>query len=241
MKKVKPIIWGIAIIALGVILGGNALGLFNIDIFFKGWWTLFIIVPSFISLFTEREKISNFTVLLCGIILLLAAQEVFSYDVAWKVILAVVLVMIGLYIISKNVFHTKNDREVEAKIKDLRGNNGDSMDSLTAIFSGSDRTYNNETFSGANLVAVFGGAELDLRDAIFEKDTVINAFALFGGIDIMVPEDVQIKVRSGFVFGGISDDRKNTTNTGKHTIYIDTAGGFGGVTIDDKPRKNHKK
>ena len=241
MKKVKPIIWGLAIIALGVIFGGNALGIFNIDIFFKGWWTLFIIVPSFISLFTEKEKISNLTFLACGVILLLAAQEVFSYDVAWKVILAIVLVMIGLYIIFKNVFHTKNDKEVEKKIRDLKGKDDNAMDSLTAIFSGSDSAYNKETFSGANLVAVFGGAELDLRDAIFTKDTVINAFALFGGIEIMVPEDVQIKVKSGFMFGGISDDRKNTSNAGKSTIYIDAAGGFGGITINDKPRKNHKK
>ena len=35
MKKTTPVIWGLAIIALGVIFGGNALGLFNIDIFFK--------------------------------------------------------------------------------------------------------------------------------------------------------------------------------------------------------------
>ena len=28
MKQIKPIIWGIAIIALGLIFGGNALGLF---------------------------------------------------------------------------------------------------------------------------------------------------------------------------------------------------------------------
>ena len=50
MKQFRSIIWGIAIIALGVILGGNALGWFSIDIFFDGWWTLFIIVPSAIKL-----------------------------------------------------------------------------------------------------------------------------------------------------------------------------------------------
>ena len=86
MNKVKPVIWGLAIIALGIILGGNAIGLFNIDIFFKGWWTLFIIVPSTISLITEKEKVSNLLFLCCGIILLLAAQDVFDYSVAWKVI-----------------------------------------------------------------------------------------------------------------------------------------------------------
>ena len=235
MKKAKPIIWGIAIIALGVIFGGNAIGLFNLNVFFDGWWTLFIIVPSAISLITEREKIASLGFLATGIILLLAAQDVFSYDIAWKAILAIFLILIGLSIIFKTIFHNKNDKEVAKKVEDLKNNK--TMDSQTAVFSGSDRIYNDEVFSGSNLVAVFGGVDLDLRKAKFEKDTVIKTFCLFGGIDIKVPEDVQIKIRSGFVFGGVSDDRKGDKNKGKHTIYLDAGGGFGGISITDKSKK----
>ena len=235
MNKVKPIIWGIAIVALGIIFGGNAIGIFNIDIFFDGWWTLFIIVPSAVSLITDKEKISSLVFLAVGIILLLAAQNVFSYDVAWKVILAVFLVMIGIGIIVKSVFRTKVDKEIEKKIRDLQDEK--TMDSQVAVFSGSDRAYKDETFNGSTLLAVFGGVELDLRDAKFTKDTVIKAMCLFGGIDIVVPEEVQVKVKSGFIFGGISDDRKGDTNKGKYIIYVDAAGGFGGITITDKKKK----
>ena len=231
MKQLKSIIWGVAIIALGVIFGGNALGWFNIDIFFDGWWTLFIIVPSVFSLIFDKEKLSALVCILIGVILLLAAQDVFSYDVAWKVILAVVLVAIGIGIIYKSVFRGHNDKEVEKKIRDL--GDGKTMDSQTAIFSGSDRVYNGEAFSGTNLVAVFGGVDLDLKNAKFEKDTVIKAFCLFGGIDIKVPEDVQVKIKSGFIFGGASDERKGDTSKAKHTIYLDAAGGFGGVNINN--------
>ena len=107
MKQMKPIIWGVAIIALGLIFGLNALGLFNIDIFFDGWWTLFIIVPSVISLFTEKEKLASLGFLAAGVILLLAAQNVFDYDVAWKAILAVFLIIIGARIkisAGRNIF-----------------------------------------------------------------------------------------------------------------------------------------
>ena len=235
MKQAKPFIWGIAIIALGVIFGGNAIGLFDFNVFFDGWWTLFIIIPSAISLITEKERLTSLTFLAAGVILLLAAQDVFSYDVAWKAILAVALILFGISIIIKSVFHNKNDKEVEKKVKSL--SDGKTMDSQTAVFASNDRTYNNETFSGSNITAVFGGVNLDLRDAIFEKDTVIKAFCMFGGIDIKLPEDVQIKTRSGFFFGGISDERKNTSEKPKYTIYIDAAGGFGGVTISDKPKK----
>ena len=232
MKQLKPIIWGIAIIALGVIFGGNALGLFNLNVFFDGWWILFIIVPSVISFFTEKDKLMSLGTLAAGIILLLAAQNVFSYDVAWKAILAVFLIIIGLSIIIKSTFHNKNDEEVAKKIKDL--GDGKTMDSQMAIFSGSDRIYQDETFSGSNLVAVFGGVSLNLKKAKIEKDTVIKAFTLFGGIDIIVPDNVKVKLKSGFIFGGFSDERKNISEKGKYTIYIDAAGGFGGINVTDK-------
>lgn len=235
MKQMRSIIWGIAIIALGVIFGGNALGLFNINIFFDGWWTLFIIVPSIISLITEKEKFSSFITLLVGVILLLAAQGVFSYDVAWKVILAMILIAAGIGIIMKGIFRKNNDKEIEKRIRNLE--NDKIMDSQMAIFSGSDRVYNGEVFSGANLVAVFGGVDIDLKNAKFNKDTVIKAFCLFGGIDIKVPEDVQVKIKSGFIFGGASDERKGNSNKGKYTIYIDAAGGFGGISVSDKEKK----
>lgn len=235
MKKAKPIIWGIAIMVLGIILIGKAVGWFDFDIFFKGWWTLFIIVPSVISIFTEKEKLASIGFLAAGIILLLAAQEVITFETAWKVILPVFLILIGLGIVLKTIFHSNNDKEVEEKVKDLE--DGKSMDSQMAIFSGSERVYKDEAFTGSHLVAVFGGVDLDLRHAKFTKDTVIKAFALFGGIDIKVPEDVIIKTRSGFIFGGISDDRKSNEAKGKHTIYLDAGGGFGGITISDKLHK----
>ena len=236
MKQAKPIIWGIAIIALGLIFGGNALGLFSLDIFFDGWWTLFIIIPGVVSLITDQDKIMSLGFIAVGVILLLAAQDVFSYDVAWKVILAVFLVAVGLSIIIKSVFHNKNDQEVAKKIEEAK-KDSKTMDSQMAVFSGTDRVYKDEVFSGANLSAIFGGIDLDLRNAKFTSDTVIKAFTLFGGIDIIVPDDVKVKLKSGFIFGGFSDDRKNATEKGKHTIYIDAAGAFGGVTIKDQDEK----
>ena len=59
MKKISSVIWGIVLIAAGALFALNALNITNIDIFFDGWWTLFIIVPCAVGLFTEREKTGN--------------------------------------------------------------------------------------------------------------------------------------------------------------------------------------
>jgi hypothetical protein len=56
MQKSSNIIWGLVLIVLGIIFGLNALELTNINVFFPGWWTLFIIIPSLAGVITESEK-----------------------------------------------------------------------------------------------------------------------------------------------------------------------------------------
>lgn len=236
MKKTRGIIWGIAILALGVIFGGNALGIWNVDIFFKGWWTLFIIVPSAIGLITEKEKLSNLMVLGVGVCLLLASLEVFSWETAGKSILALFLILLGLGIVLKTIFHGKFKKAIEKEL-DKAEKNGDEPRAHLAVFSGENVSYNKEELKNVKLCAVFGGIELDLRNAIIKDTAVIKAFSLFGGIDIILPEDITLKTSSGFVFGGISDERKDSDKKSSAkaketpTIYLDAAGGFGGVEL----------
>lgn len=73
MKKASGWLWGGVLVILGVILGINALGIAKIDIFFPGWWTLFIIVPCLISLFTSEHKGGALFGLLLGVALLLGS------------------------------------------------------------------------------------------------------------------------------------------------------------------------
>lgn len=47
MKKIENTVIGFILIIIGVIIGLNAFHITNIDLFFDGWWTLFIIVPCF--------------------------------------------------------------------------------------------------------------------------------------------------------------------------------------------------
>ena len=59
MKKVENTVIGLILIIIGVIIGLNAFHITNIDLFFDGWWTLFIIVPCFFGLFKDQDKTGN--------------------------------------------------------------------------------------------------------------------------------------------------------------------------------------
>lgn len=226
MKKFGNILWGLVFIVVGLIIGLNAMGITNINIFFKGWWTLFIIVPSFIGIFKDENKTWSIIWLVIGIVLLLCTRDILSFAIIGKLIFPFILVMIGLSFIFKDMFQSK----VNEKIKKLNKERVDGED-FCATFGGVKSDFNGQEFKGANTDAIFGGVELDLSEAIINHDQIINANAIFGGIDIKAPKGVNIKVKSTPIFGGVSNKLKNDYNESLPTIYINAFCLFGGVDI----------
>ena len=224
MKNLSRILWGIVLIFIGVIWGLNRTGVADINIFFDGWWTLFIIVPSIISLFeSSSNKTSSIIFLVIGILLLLASQGVFEFEILWEILLPAIVILIGLSLI----FGHKVDFNVKEKTKCL---DSDDTESIFAAFGEQNVSKSGEKFEKANLNAIFGAVKLDLREAKLEKETVIGAWAIFGGIEILVPDDCIVKVKGTPIFGGISNERKNNEDA-KKTIYIEAYAIFGGLDI----------
>lgn len=220
----KNIIWGVVLVALGVILGGNAAGIFNIDVFFNGWWTLFIIVPCLAGLITEKgHRVGNLIGLFVGVMLLLACQNIVSFSVLWKMIVPTIIIIIGFSLIFKNVFNRKLNEEI-SKLRE----NLNSDDELTAAFAGQNIDMSGEKFQGKKISAVFGGLKLDLRKAIIKEDVVVDATAIFGGIDILVPENVIVKVQSTALFGGVKSRHEGKEG---FVVYVKGTAIFGGIEV----------
>ena len=97
------ILWGVVLIALGVIFIGNISGLWDFSLFFAGWWTLFIIVPSIYGLITSKDKSGNIIFLAIGIYLLLAARGIIDYSALWKIIVPLIVIVMGVKIIVKTI------------------------------------------------------------------------------------------------------------------------------------------
>lgn len=226
MKKSTRILWGCVLVGLGIVFALNAFQLTDIKIFFDGWWSLFIIVPCFIGLFTEKEKTGNLIGLAIGVFLLLCAQDVLSFSMVWKLLVPAIIVVIGIKMIFGGIFGNKS-AEVFKRIKD----SGTPVKNGNAVFAGTKLNFAQEVFEGAELNAVFGGVECDLRNAIIEKDAAINASAIFGGIDMYVPDNIQVKVNSNSAFGGVSNKARASADVTAPTLYINAACIFGGLEI----------
>ena len=226
MKKVESILWGIVFIVLGLIIAGNVLGITNIRIFFNGWWTLFIIIPCFIGLFKNNRRTGNIIGLIIGVALLLVCQGILRFDLVWKLLFPGILIIIGISFIFRDAIGGKISKE----IKELNKNRNETNE-YCATFSEQNVKFDDDKFTGVDLTAVFGGVKCDIRKAIIEEDQVINATSIFGGIEIYVPENVKVKIKSTPIFGGVSDKASYSKNEQSNIIYINATCIFGGVEV----------
>ena len=110
MKRFSNILWGVIFIVVGIIVALNLLGIADINIFFDGWWTLFIIVPCAVGLFSEKEKTGNIIGLVIGLVLLLGAQDVIDFSMIWKLMFPAILIIIGVSFIFKDAFGFYSDQ-----------------------------------------------------------------------------------------------------------------------------------
>ena len=226
MKKLSKILWGVVLVLVGGIFALNAFGITNFEVFFDGWWTLFIIIPCLVGIFSEREKTGNIIGLLIGIFLLLCCQNVLSFGLFWKLVIPAIIVIIGLKLILGAVLGEKATKMIAVSRQ-----NGNNVKTGCATFSGQDLNLDGEVFEGAELNAVFGGVKCDIRNAIIEKDCAITASAIFGGIDIFVPDNVNVKITSNSIFGGVSEKKHRSYMENAVTLYINATCIFGGAEI----------
>lgn len=228
VKKFSNILWGLLLILLGVIFGLSAFDVIEIkDIFFDGWWTMFIIVPSVIELFRSKDKTGNIIGIVVGVVLLLACQDIITFEMIWKLMLPTILVIIGLSLVFKDAFVGKARKAAFKRFDERKGQE----DVHCATFGSKSIKYDGQTFWGNDLTAVFGSVVCDLRGAIITEDIIVNANATFGSVDILMPDNVNVQIKSTAIFGGVDDKRKYADLPGAPTVYVSGLCLFGGVDI----------
>jgi hypothetical protein len=107
------------------------------------------------------------------------------------------------------------------------------------IMGGSARKGRWRIEGQTNAIAIMGGCHLDLREAEIEgPEVTINAFAFMGGINIFVPDDVELDV-TGFSFIGGRNVGSATKSPppGAQVVHVRAFSFMGGVNVVRRPRR----
>lgn len=111
---------------------------------------------------------------------------------------------------------------------------------LVAIFSGTERKGVWYPARNMKILAAFGGVDLDFSKALLPPgDTYIDAMCVFGGVDIVVPEGVNLELSGVPIFGGIDNKYGDRRIPGAPTLHVSAFALFGGIDI--KPVKKRRR
>jgi hypothetical protein len=109
---------------------------------------------------------------------------------------------------------------------------------VVAVFGGAVRKGRWTPARQETAVAVFGGVELDYRDAALPAGTSqLRAFAVFGGVDVAVPEGVRVEMTGFAVFGGREARGDDAAAPGAPVLRVHAVAVFGGVSVTTKRRR----
>ena len=111
MEKLGSIVFGCILIIVGTIVGLNLFEITNINLFFDGWWTLIIIIPSIIVIIKGKNKIDGIIGLVIGLVLLLICQNIVSEETIIKICIPLLIITLGISIITKSISSKKDNNK----------------------------------------------------------------------------------------------------------------------------------
>lgn len=215
----------VALIAVGVLFLLDNLHVFPVHDITDYWPVLLMIAGAFklANSRTQKGQTLGGIVLVCGGIVLAANLNLIpvNSDDLWPL----AIIGFGAYLLM--------DRTGSSW--DPRGKFTLNLQSEAAVFGGGKRKINTSDFKFAKFDAVFGGFEIDFREASIVGDAaIVEINAVFGGAEVRIPMNWSAVVQAAGVFGGVTDNsiQPNLATTPNFKrLYLKGAAVFGGINI----------
>jgi hypothetical protein len=111
-------------------------------------------------------------------------------------------------------------------------------DRMVAVFGGASRKGAWRPSPATTVVTVFGGANIDLRDAVLPGQEIeIRTVSVFGGVSITIPPHMRVIDSGTAVFGGrdIPGDSPESQRDDAPLLRLHGSCVFGGVSVSRQP------
>jgi predicted membrane protein len=249
------LVMGLVIVAMGVLFLLDNLGLVYVRNVWGFFWPAILIALGLARLstcYSPAGRVSGIVLVCVGGLLLVNKLGIIPVDV-WHLFWPVILILWGVAMLFRGLQRGDGGgsgwsggwnpnwdparwrAQMAARGFGPYGDTSPNTVHQWAFFGGSRRRIDSQNFEGGDALAIFGGIRVDLRQAASTKDEIhLEANALFGGVDIRVPESWNVIMRGMGVFGGFEDGtrgRENGFPSGKPTLIVTGMAMFGGVTV----------
>jgi len=219
---------GIILIVVGTLFLLDHLGIIQASRYWL-FWPLVLIAVGLARVFRSGERVIGLGFILVGIVLQL--HELGYTHLSWNAIWPFLLIFAGLQIIWS--------RFGAPRVLGTPGVISGGADAVNeyALFGGVERRVNVNNFRGGSITAIFGGVEVDFRSADIEgEEASIYVEAIFGGVELTVPERWIVIFQGQSVFGGYSDETRaplpdSPGAPSRKTLVLHGRAVFGGISV----------
>ena len=235
-SAVSRVVAGLCIIAAGIIVLGQVVGFWYLGNLYKSWWTLFLIIPGIAGIASSGFRFWNVFLVFIGTWLLAEDQNWLGKN-TWPYFLGAFLVIFGIYVMAGGGrWHHGCDHSHEHDRHHHDGGpfSDDSSDFADYVSVFSSQSYRNrsQNFRGGKASSIFGGMTIDLREVKIGSTAFFEVNSVFGGLEVLVPKDVPLRVNVAPVFGTFYNDAEYVSPAaGQPCIEIKGASVFGSIRI----------
>ncbi len=219
------IIWGSIILLVGVLMMLDHMSILAIGNLWR-FWPVLMIIGGVMNLVEPGKRPWGFFLIIAGVLFQLDNLGIIRFR--WAEFWPLLIVAAGAMMIWNSLASRRIATALGAQ----------SEMNATAVFGGVERRITARDFRYARISAVFGGVELDFRDAEMEgPEAIIEINAVFGGVEIRVPDHWHVQPRSQTVFGGFTDSTRGMSASNdpaapqRKNLIITGSVVFGGVDI----------
>jgi predicted membrane protein len=191
-------VFGLMLVAAGVIFTLDNLEIIDARDYVQFWPIVFVAIGGLKLWHASRDGHGWFGGLFfLGLGCWMLVNRIIYFRFSPREFFPMILVFIGGYMVWRGFGGRRRNRPSD----------GQSSFSGLAVMGGVARRSNSQAFAGADLTAIMGGCEIDLRQASIAPGTeaVIDVFAFWGGIEVRVPEDWTVVTRAIPLMGGVED------------------------------------
>lgn len=212
----------IAVIIVGAIFLLQSLNVMHLGRFIGEWWPVIFVIAGFTKL-QANDKRNGAILFIVGLVLLSATLDFINWGSIFK-FWPLIILYVGVSML------LKSQGKPGLSFSGITDTDDDYVQA-SAIFGGIEKAVISENFKGANIMSLFGGVELDLRKAkAIETGCTINVTTLFGGTEIMVPEDWNVIITGTPIFGGLEDKSKGGEKSAVN-VTVNSTVAFGALEI----------
>lgn len=236
------LIFAVALIAAGTLMFLSNIGLFPPFDVWQFWPVIIIIIgiSRLTSSIYASGRVLGILFIVFGSLFLMVSTGIFHIHArndTW--FFSILLITFGIVALVKVLESQENPRPQVGFAAGGVGS-GFAADVLQeqVIFGGLKRQVLSSNFRGGKLEAVFGGIEINLRQAQItseDRTVTLECNAVFGSIELRVPDTWRVVARAAGMFGSVDD--KSTANKmpgfDGPTLVVTGAAVFGSVEIKD--------